>query len=350
MSIDRIAQLQSVLAQEQALYVTNLINIRYLCGFSGSNGALLVTANSATLATDSRYEIQSSQQVTGAKVLIGRDLTELLFGFANPKHVSFEGEHLTVNQLDRLHEKFPNIVFTPTTDRITQMRVTKDASEILQIKAACEISTQALSDVLPAFAIGKSEKQIRDLLESRMRALGADDIAFATIVASGPNSAIPHHEPSDRKLSQGDFLKIDFGAKVAGYHADCTRTFVVGKAADWQVELHQAVLSAQSAGRMAISASASFGSVDSAVESSLIASGYRDFFTHGLGHGVGLEIHEEPYFSRARAGKIGANTVITVEPGAYLPERGGVRIEDTVVVTEIGYENLTSFSYELIEI
>lgn len=350
MSLDRIAKLQSDLTNDQALYVTNLINVRYLCGFSGSNGALLITADSATLATDSRYEIQSAKQVHNANVLIGRNLAQLLLGSANPSHVSFEGENLTVNQLEQLHQSFPDISFTPTTNLISQMRITKDANEISHIKAACEISTQALADVLKTISIGQTEKQVRDALDSRMRALGADDIAFTTIVASGPNSAIPHHEPSDRKLRQGDFLKIDFGAKVAGYHADCTRTFVLGKAADWQLDLHKAVVSAQSAGRSALRADALFTSVETAVAESLAASGYLEFFTHGLGHGVGLEIHEEPYFSRAQESKIGANTVITVEPGAYLPERGGVRIEDTVVVTEIGYENLTNFSYELIEI
>jgi Xaa-Pro aminopeptidase len=183
-----------------------------------------------------------------------------------------------------------------------------------------------------------------------MREYGADDIAFATIVASGPNSAIPHHEPTDRELKSGDFLKIDFGAKFHGYHADCTRTVVVGRPASWQVDLHSAVSSAQEAGRNTIRSEIAFIDVEKAVNQSLNDSGYRKYFTHGLGHGVGLEIHEDPFFGRVLDAKIASNTVITIEPGAYLKDKGGVRVEDTIVVNSEGHLNLTELPYELLEL
>ena len=350
MTLQRIERLQSELADDQGFYVTNLINIRYLCGFTGSNGALFIANDSATLATDSRYEIQSAKQTTGVDIMIGRNLSELLLRGQPQRKVLVEGDDISVNALKALQGSNSKMSFLETDGVIEQLRSVKDESEMQSIRGACQISIQALSDILPKVKVGLTEKQVRDLLENQMRTLGADDIAFASIVASGPNSAIPHHEPTTRELNSGDLLKIDFGAKVDGYHADCTRTFVMGKPAQWQVELHQAVAQAQAAGRSTISSVVEFRTVEDAVNDSLETTGYRQYFTHGLGHGVGLEIHEVPFFSRTQTGKIAENTVITIEPGAYLPERGGVRIEDTVAVTTQGHENYTQFSYELIEL
>ena len=350
MTSHRIERLQNELADDQALYVTNLINVRYLCGFTGSNGALLVTKDSAVLATDSRYEIQSANQTCDVEILIGRNLSELLLAGKSQSQMLVEGNDISVNALEALKEANPKITFQATDGVVEHLRSIKDESELQLIRLACQISSQALNDTLPKIQIGVSERHLRDLLENRMRELGADDIAFASIVASGPNSAIPHHEPTTRELSSGDLLKIDFGAKVDGYHSDCTRTFVMGKPAEWQIELHQAVAQAQQSGRDKISSAVKFSAVEQSVNDSLSESGYREFFTHGLGHGVGLEIHEEPFFSRTQTGKIAPNTVITIEPGAYLPERGGVRIEDTVAVTSQGHDNYTQFSYELIEL
>ena len=350
MTLQRIERLQRELADDQGFYVTNLISIRYLCGFTGSNGALFIANDSATLATDSRYEIQSAKQTTGVDIMIGRNLSELLLRGQPQREVLVEGDDIPVNSLKALQGSNSKMSFLETKGVIEQLRSVKDESEMQSIREACQISIQALSNILPKVKVGLTEKQVRDLLENQMRTLGADEIAFASIVASGPNSAIPHHEPTTRELNSGDLLKIDFGAKVDGYHADCTRTFVMGKPAQWQVELHQAVEQAQAAGRTTISSMIEYRTVEDAVNASLETTGYREYFTHGLGHGVGLEIHEEPFFSRTQTGKIAENTVITIEPGAYLPERGGVRIEDTVAVTAQGHENYTQFSYELIEL
>ena len=350
MTKSRISRIQDSLQDEQFFYVTNLINIRYLCGFTGSNGALLITKTTATLATDSRYEVQSSQQCFDVDIVIGRNLSELLIKKEQSGEFWFESNHLSVSQLTSLTEMYPIHKFVAKTGIVEAHRQVKDQAELSIIRNACEISVAAWRMTIDQIKVGQSEREIRNNLEQKMRQLGADDVAFSSIVAAGPNSAIPHHEPTDRKVASGDLLKIDFGAKIAGYHADCTRTVVVGKAADWQIEIYQAVAAAQAAGRNALSAQATFLAVETAVSDTLKNSGHLEFFTHGLGHGVGLEIHETPFFGRGSRDKIVENTVLTIEPGIYLRDRGGVRIEDTVVVTVENYENLTDLPYELIEI
>ena len=349
MTLDRISRLQLEIEPGQCLFISNLLNVRYLSGFTGSNAALLVTDSTAILATDSRYEIQAAQQVPDLQVFIGRNFPELLLGKLAKSEVIVERTDLSIDSYQKLVSSFEH-QFTSRTGLVESMRVVKDESEIALIKQACEISTNAFTDIIGSVRVGQTEKAIRNNLEQRMRELGADDIAFASIVASGPNSAIPHHEPTDREVMSGDLLKIDFGAKVNGYHADCTRTVVIGQASSWQIELHAAVTGAQASGRKTIRSDIEFADVESAVNQALTDSGYRDYFTHGLGHGVGLAIHEDPFFGRVEAAKIMPNTVITIEPGAYLKDKGGVRVEDTIVVNSDGYLNLTNLPYELLEL
>lgn len=345
---DRIVKLRSSLFGEQALLVTDPLNIRYLVGFTGSNGSLLVTQNEVMLATDSRYEIQSAEQTSDISIAIDRDLFGSLLVDLSCPELLVEGKDMSITQFEKLKSRFPKLVITVSTDLVEQLRVIKDAYELTMISKACAISTQALSDIVQEIVPGITELAIAFKLEQQMRILGADDKAFETIVAVGSNSAIPHHEPTSKPIQLGDLLKIDFGAKVSGYHADCTRTFVLGKPASWQTDLHHAVLSAQASGRAKLRSGVSFSSVVSVVNDSLDAAGYGEYFSHGLGHGVGLAIHEDPFFSGSDNGKIEQNTVITVEPGAYLPGQGGVRIEDTVVITDDSYSNLTEFPHELI--
>ncbi len=349
MTTNRISRLQTKIESGQLFFITNLINIRYLTGFTGSNAALLVSESSAVLATDSRYEIQAREQVSDMEIVIGRNFSDLLLGKVAKTEVLVEGSSLSVNSFQNMTATLEHKL-TSTSGVIEKLRVVKDDSEILLIKAACEIATQAFLDVIQSIAVGQSERTIRDALERRIRDLGADDVAFESIVASGANSAIPHHEPTDKQVQAGDFLKIDFGAKLAGYHSDCTRTVVVGKPADWQVDLHAAVTHAQRDGRNVIRSEIMFKDVEHSVNQALTASGYREFFTHGLGHGVGLEIHEDPFFGRVEDAKIAPNTVVTIEPGAYLKDKGGVRVEDTIVVNSQGYQNLTDLPYELLEL
>lgn len=349
MTLQRINRLQEAIHAGQQVYVTNLTNIRYLTGFTGSNAALLVTKSSAILATDSRYEIQATRQVPDLEHVIGRNLPELLLKDVKGFDVLVEGASLSINAFQALCDSSGNN-FIPTTGLVESLRITKDESEVQMIRTAAEIATNAFLDIMETIKVGQTEKEIRNTLEQRMRDLGADDIAFASIVASGPNSAIPHHQPSDREVAPGDLLKIDFGAKLNGYNSDCTRTLILGKPADWQLELHQAVSIAQESGRKEIRSGIRFTEVEDSVRRSLAASGFEKYFTHGLGHGVGLEIHEDPFFGRKGDAKIAPNTVVTIEPGAYLEDKGGVRVEDTIVVDSQGYQNLTNLPYELIEL
>ena len=349
MTLTRLSRLQEHLKPGQHFFVTNLINVRYLTGFTGSNAALLVTESDATLATDSRYEIQAREQVPDLQALIGRNFPSLLLGKLSKSEVLVEGSSISMNAYQNLIETLPHD-FLATNGVVEQLRVVKDDSEVQLIQTACEISTQAYLEIMQTVQVGQSEKFIRNALESRMRDLGADGVAFDSIVAAGSNSAIPHHEPTGREVQVGDFLKIDFGAKIGGYHADCTRTAVVGKPSDWQIDLHAAVSTAQLVGRNVIRSDIKFKDVEQAVIQSMTNSGYREYFTHGLGHGVGLEIHEEPFFGRTGDAKIAPNAVITIEPGAYLEGKGGVRVEDTIVVDSQGYRNLTNLPYELLEL
>jgi Xaa-Pro aminopeptidase len=348
-TLDRISRLQTLIKPEQYFYISNLINVRYLTGFTGSNAALLVSQTGATLATDSRYEIQAAAQVPDIPAVIGRNFPQLLLGSLPKSEVVIEGTDLSVDTYQHLLASYEH-KFSSEVGVVERLRAVKDDSEIALIAQACEITTRAFTNVIESIKVGQSEKDVRNTLEQRMREYGADDIAFASIVASGPNSAIPHHEPTDREIQSGEFLKIDFGAKVKGYHADCTRTVVVGRPSSWQIDIHSAVSAAQAAGRNIIRSGIAFTDVETAVNQSLNESGYRELFTHGLGHGVGLVIHEDPFFGRVGDAKIAPNTVITIEPGAYLRDKGGVRVEDTIVVNSDGYLNLTNLPYELLEL
>lgn len=350
MSSDRIARLRAAMGESQCLLVSNLVNVRYLCGFTGSNGALIITADRAVLATDSRYEVQAANQTTGVEIVVDRDLFGSLINQIDVQALGIESDHVSIGDFKKLQERFSKVSLQPMSGIVESLRVVKDEAEIELITQACQISTKALELLQGQIRVGVSERAIAMQLEGQMRELGADDRAFDTIVASGPNSAIPHHEPTNREISVGDFVKIDFGAKVAGYHADCTRTFVMGAPSTAQLEIYEAVQHAQAAGRAALHAGTKLSEVVTSVMDSFGDSNFAERFTHGLGHGVGLAIHEDPFFGPQNDAKIERNTVITVEPGVYLPGFGGVRIEDTVVVTDTGYRNLTEFSYELIEL
>jgi len=216
------------------------------------------------------------------------------------------------------------------------------------LRLACEAADAALADLVNKGGLrpGRTEREVGRELESLMLDHGADGVSFETIVAAGANSAIPHHRPTDAVLAAGDLVKIDFGALVCGYHSDMTRTFVLGQAEQWQLDLYQLVAAAQQAGREAVRPGAALRDVDAASRQVIADAGYADCFTHGLGHGVGLEIHEAPGISAAAAGTLLAGSAVTVEPGVYLPDRGGVRIEDTLVVGETS-DLLTQFPKEL---
>ncbi|UGU32214.1 Xaa-Pro peptidase family protein [Mycolicibacterium smegmatis] len=327
-------------ADLDAMLVTDLVNVRYLSGFTGSNAALLVRVDDATpvLATDGRYRTQAAQQAPDAEVVIERACGPHLAARAaadGVRRLGFESHVVTVDAHSALSEAAGDKVeLVRAAGTVEALREVKDAGEIAMLRLACEAADAALTDLVERGGLrpGRTEKEVRRDLESLMLDHGADGPSFETIVATGANSAIPHHRPTDAVLATGDFVKIDFGALVSGYHSDMTRTFILGRAEQWQLDLYELVATSQAAGREALAAGVELRAVDAASRQVIIDAGYGDHFNHGLGHGVGLQIHEAPGLNSAAAGTLLAGSAVTVEPGVYLPGRGGVRIEDTLVV------------------
>ncbi|OUZ09740.1 peptidase M24 family protein [Aeromicrobium sp. PE09-221] len=327
-----------------ALYVGDLVNVRYLTGFTGSNGAVLVFADgSAVFFTDGRYREQAAQELPDLEHVITRRLLDEARKRGRGSLLA-ETHVLSVDAWRRLGEP------ESSGRLVEELRETKDEAEISLLRRACAISSLALEQLLAGPLTGRTERELALDLETRMVELGAQDKAFDTILAAGENSAIPHHRPTDRVVKHGDLLKIDFGALVEGYHADCTRTVVLGRAADWQREIYTAVRDAQAAGLERLRAGVPVADSYRAATESLDAAGWLSAFTTGLGHGVGLQIHEDPFLGAAHPGRLTRRTVLTMEPGIYLPGRGGVRIEDTVVVTDAAPEVLTTTPKDLMEI
>lgn len=327
------------------MLVTDLINVRYLSGFSGSNGALLVFADERgpVLATDGRYRTQAADQAPDLEIAVERAVGRYLAGRAaegGARKLGFESHVVTVDGLDVLTAALEvqgssgPAEMVRAAGTVEQLREVKDAGELALLRLACEAADAALTDLVERGGLrpGRTEREVCRDLEALMFDHGADAVSFETIVAAGPNSAIPHHRPTEAVLAAGDFVKIDFGALVAGYHSDMTRTFVLGPAADWQLEIYQLVSEAQQAGREALRPGAELRDLDGAARRLITDAGYGENFGHGLGHGVGLQIHEAPGIGATSAGTLLAGSVVTVEPGVYLPGRGGVRIEDTLAV------------------
>jgi Xaa-Pro aminopeptidase len=263
--------------------------------------------------------------------------------------LAFEAQEMTVERHAEVAARAAGVTTVPFGRKIEELRMVKDAEELELLATACRLSSQALADVLPQIRSGLSERTLASLLDSRMIELGADAPAFGTIVASGPNGAIPHHAPTDRPLRRGDLVTMDFGALYRGYHADMTRTVAVGEPAGWQRDVYELVAEAQRTGIDAVEPGAEAAAVDAAAREVIEAAGHSEHFQHGLGHGVGLEIHEAPMLGYGAAGKLADRVPVTVEPGVYLPGKGGVRIEDVLVVTAGGGARiLTSTTRELL--
>ncbi len=347
-------------AELDAILVTDLVNVRYLSGFTGSNAALLVRVDQDTpvLATDGRYVTQAAAQAPDAELVIERAVGAHLAARAaadGVRRLGFESHVVTVDGfglLERAVGDAGGVEFVRAAGMVERLREVKDAGEVAILRLACEAADAALHDLVTRGGLrpGRTEKQVGRELESLMLDHGADGVSFETIVAAGPNSAIPHHRPTDAVLADGDFVKIDFGALVAGYHSDMTRTFVLGRAAQWQRDLYALVASSQAAGRNALAAGAALRDVDAASRQVIADAGFAENFGHGLGHGVGLQIHEAPGIGASAVGTLLAGAAVTVEPGVYLPGRGGVRIEDTLVVGSESAptpELLTRFPKEL---
>jgi len=346
-----------VSAELDAMLVTDLFNVRYLSGFTGSNAALLLRADDETpvLATDGRYVTQAAQQAPDAEVVIERACAAHLAARAaadGVRRLGFESHVVTYDGYRLLEHAAPELEFVRAAGTVESLREVKDAGEVALLRLACEAADAALHELVDAGGLrpGRTEKEVGRELEARMLDHGADGVSFETIVAAGPNSAIPHHRPTDAVLAAGDFVKIDFGALIAGYHSDMTRTFVLAPVAQWQLDVYRLVETAQRAGREALAPGVCLKDVDGASRQVIADAGFAENFGHGLGHGVGLQIHEAPGISASAAGTLLAGSAVTVEPGVYLPGRGGVRIEDTLVVGTADSptpELLTRFPKEL---
>ncbi|MFL6089790.1 MAG: M24 family metallopeptidase [Aeromicrobium sp.] len=329
------------------IVVTTLVNIRYLTGFTGSNGVLTVARDGqATLFTDGRYRDQAAEEAPDVELVVTRDVHG---ASADRIDGTWACETHTLSVDDHARLAAGGAALVPSGRLVEAARVVKDDDEIASLERACRISVEALDELLTTRFEGRTEREMARDLERRMYDRGAEAIAFETILAAGPNSAIPHHRPTDRVIERGDLVKIDFGARVDGYHADCTRTVVVGSPADWQREIHGVVQASQAAGVAALRAGQDVAEGDRVARQVLDDAGWLECLTTGVGHGVGLEIHEDPFVSPRAAGKLAAGTTLTMEPGIYLPGRGGVRIEDTVLVAETP-RVLTTTTTDLLEI
>lgn len=344
-----------------ALYVTGSANVAYLTGFTGSNGQVLVGADpdADLLCTDARYEGRAAVEAPDVPTLVTRSPMQAALDRVDAS-LGFEADQLTYRQGRRLVDEADERQRTarPCDGLVEDLRLHKEPSELARLRRACAITVAAFTDMLEGLRPGRTERDLAIELERRFVELGADGLAFDPIVGVGPHAAVPHHEPTGRAVAHGELVLFDIGARVDGYHADFTRTVAVGEVPPGWAEIHELVVRAQQAGVDAVRAEATCGTVDEAARSVIDDAGHGDAFVHGLGHGVGLQIHEAPIVTVETAARLGASTVLTVEPGVYLPEAagrpdgvppGGVRIEDTVVVTPDGpAEHLTDAPHALV--
>jgi Xaa-Pro aminopeptidase len=342
----------------EALVVTHLPDVRWLCGFTGSNAALAVTAKKAALFTDGRYTTQAREETRGARVIIAKksalqECCALLAGSAGKAW--FDPEHTTVADLGLMRSgvsgKKRRGFFVPLEKPvIAALRMVKDAGELARMRAAAALGCELFEAMLPRMEAGMTEVALAAKLEFEARRRGAEGMSFETIVASGARSAMPHGRATEAKLPRKGFVTLDFGVILNGYCSDMTRTVHMGGASREERGAYDSVLEAQEAAVAAVRPGATCGEVDEAARRVLRRAGLGKYFTHSTGHGVGLEIHEQPRVAAGQETRLEAGMTITIEPGVYLPGRFGIRIEDMVAVTEKGSRILTPVTKGWIEL
>jgi Xaa-Pro aminopeptidase len=338
-----------------ALVVTTLPNVRYLTGFAGSAGVLLVTEDGALLTTDGRYRTQSAEQVTAAgaqvEIAIGNTAAQRQAAVSFLSHlprVGLEADNVSWSGQRAWSSLLESTELVPTSNAVEALREVKDAAEIARMERAAAIADAALYEVLPMLSEEVTEELFALELDTAMRRGGAEGAAFETIVAAGENSAKPHHRPGRRRVRKGDPVVVDFGATYEGYRSDMTRTFCVASEPEGDMARVFAVVGAsQAAGAAAVRPGIQAKDVDGVCRGIIAEAGWADYFEHGTGHGVGLDIHEAPTVSQLGTATLAPGFVVTVEPGVYLPGQGGVRVEDTLVVTEEGSRPLTRFTKDI---
>ncbi|MBO0731875.1 MAG: aminopeptidase P family protein [Acidimicrobiaceae bacterium] len=348
-------------AGADALVVSGLTNIRYLTGFTGSAGLLFVLPGETVLLTDGRYETQSAEQlaaagvearvVTASTAAQAKEAAAIVAPLLHARklRLGLEAAHISWSRQRAFAETwFAGAELVPTEGLVEALREHKDPGELARMRAAAAIADEALARVRPSLEEGPDEAAFALALDTEIRRLGASGPSFDTIVASGPNAAKPHHRPSGRRVRDGEAVVVDFGAVVDGYCSDMTRTIWVGELADpMVVQALDLVATSQAAGVAAVKAGVACSAVDAACRQVIAEAGWGDRFVHGTGHGVGLDIHEAPSVAATSTATLSTGHVVTVEPGVYLPGHGGVRIEDTVVVTEGACEALTTAPKDL---
>lgn len=333
-----------------ALFVKNRNNIRYMTGFTGDAGIFYLDKKQGVLVTDGRFIEQANQEIKPLKVLeykgsIWEELAKLA---KDAKRVGFDGNRFNFDEYSKLSKLMPDKELVSVD--LDEIRSVKEKAELENLATAAKIADEAFTKLLPQIQKGMTEKELAARLEYYMKNLGSDKTSFDTIVASGPRSALPHAQPTDRVLEVGDFVTFDFGAMYKGYHSDMTRTVLIGMAREWHKEIYGIVEEAQRYGVAAAKVGMTGQELDSLVRKEIADKGYGEFFIHGTGHGVGLEIHELPNINKLGTKPLETNMVFSVEPGIYIPGQGGVRIEDTVVLTEEGAHPLNRIGRQLIEI
>ncbi|MCS7081421.1 MAG: Xaa-Pro peptidase family protein [Bacteroidetes bacterium] len=357
MSGARVDRIQALLQERgaEAVLLTHLPHIRWAVGFTGSNALLLIGRAEAHFLSDRRYETQAREQVRGAYVHTpGYQLVEYLLeaGLLAPyRQVLLQSEHLTVAQLEELRAKLPQVEWVPVSGLLDREKAVKDAEELEAIRQAVAITDRVFSEILEFVRPGVTERELAAEITYRQLRYGADTTSFEPIVASGPRSALPHARASDRILRPGDVVVLDFGCVYGGYCSDMTRTVSVGRPEDAEfARVYEIVREAQMRALEAARAGMQSRELDAVARRIIESQGYGSYFGHGLGHGVGLEIHEYPKVSFLADYELPAGSVVTIEPGIYLPGRFGVRIEDMVVLSADGAEVLTRSPKELLQV
>lgn len=349
----RVEKLQELLESGSldAIVISGAVNRRYISGFTGSAGTVVISRDNAWLVTDFRYTEQATAQCAGFKIVTLKAEEKLhawLSGFGY-KRVGFEADVWTVDAIEPF-KAIADIQWIPVQNELMNYRVVKDANEIAAVEKAAAIADQAYQHMLTFIRPGITENEVALELEFFMRRSGASGLSFESIVASGERSSMPHGVASSKVIEYGDFLTLDFGCMVDGYCSDMTRTLVVGEASAEQKRIYDIVFKAQAASLEKVKAGALCSEVDLAGRSIIASAGYGEQFGHGTGHGVGLEIHEQPRVAASSEAVLKAGMIITIEPGIYIPGFGGVRIEDILVVTEEGYQLLSMSPKHLIEL
>lgn len=332
----------------QAMLVTNFTNVTYLSGFTGDDSYLIVHPNGQILISDFRYEIQLAEECAGLDLSIRKpgvtildDAARVLQSFGITS-VGVEGDSMTIGLLEGFQEALPTVAFRTISAAVETLRMVKDALEIEETREAIRIAQKAFAVMRASLTSNMTEVEVTNLLEFQMRQFGAKDVAFPSIVAVGSNAALCHFQPGSRRVADGNLLLVDWGAKAKLYRSDLTRTLITGHLSPELEKVYNIVLDANLKAIASVHAGMTCHDVDAVARKVIEDAGYGDYFGHGLGHGVGLEIHEAPRFARNYPGKIEPGMILTIEPGIYLPNNLGVRIEDDILVTQDGCEVLTS--------